>query len=395
MLIIKDMFILYFLGFFFVAAVICQALLYVSRTWGTSIPFIRDIINRDGFSSIEFVIDVLSIVLLWYSISLSFTFFNKWLMQVWRGGFDFPIFITSIHLSMKFFISQMWSVSPTIERIEPLSCRLWSTVVFPIGFLIAIDIILSNTAILFLPLSLVTSIKGSSLIFTFLWGIIIEIEKFQWNLLFAVFGITLGLAIAVANSLQVNAVGVALTFGAACAGGLRWALLQLLEFRDPQSKSVMVTLYRFTPASLLSIIPLVLMIEADKLYASTFWKHKRDLYDAMMLCSFGGLFAFALVVVEVKLVRLTSALTMSVFGQVKEIVQIFLAMILFRENLTMKSALGIGVSVLASIYYRYVVTNSKKEATLLIKNKSEEELNLIDDEAVEAEVELVLVESST
>lgn len=386
------MFILYFLAFFFITALFSQIFLYLTRTFGSSFPFIQDLLARDGYSYVEFIIDVLSIVLLWYSISLSFTFFNKWLMQVWRGGFDFPIFITSIHLSMKFFISQMWSVSPSVEKIEPLTCRTWSTVVFPIGLLIAVDIILSNTAILFLPLSLVTSIKGSSLIFTFLWGIIIEIEKFQWNLLLAVIGITLGLAIAVANSLQVNAVGVALAFGAACAGGLRWALLQLLEFKDPQSKSVMVTLYRFTPASLISVLPLVLMIEADKLYSSTFWRHKKDLYDAILLCSFGGLFAFALVVVEVKLVRLTSALTMSVFGQIKEVVQIFLAMMLFGENLTFKSGVGIAVSILASIYYRYVIT-SRKEATSLIKNKSEEEINLMADEDIGDQIEMIAADS--
>lgn len=377
-----DMLIFVLLAFFFVTASTCQIGLYLIRTFGNSFPMIRDFLDQDGMQQIEFVIDVISIVLLWYSISLSFTFFNKWLMQVWRGGFDFPIFITTVHLSIKLLISRLWSNSPTVERIEPIACRTWSVVVFPIGFLIAADIILSNTAILFLPLSLVTSIKGSTLIFTFLWGILIEIEKFQWNLLLAVFGITAGLGVAVANSLQINTVGVLLALGGACAGGLRWALLQLLESRDPQSKSVMVTLYRFTPASVISILPLVFMIEADKLYASTFWTHRKDMDDALLLCLFGGVIAFCLVVVEVKLLRLTSALTMSVFGQLKEIIQISLAMVLFRENLTPKSAVGIGISILSSWYYRYVVI-SKKENGALTKNKSEEALRLMDEDEQE------------
>jgi solute carrier family 35, member C2 len=269
-----------------------------------------------------------------------------------------------------------------VERIEALNCRTWSTIVFPIGFLIAADIVLSNTAILYLPLSLVTSIKGSNLIFTFLWGILIEIEKFQFNLLLAVLGISFGLGIAVANSLQANLLGVLLALSAACAGGLRWALLQLLETKDPQSKSVMVTLYRFTPASVMSILPLFITIEADKLYSSTFWTHWKDMDDALLLCIFGGVFAFCLVVVEVKLVRLTSALTMSVFGQVKELIQISLAMMLFRENLSMKSGIGIGVSILSSIYYRYVILQ-KKDSPMppfpLKSSKSEETLNLLEE----------------
>ena len=32
--------------------------------------------------------------LLWYSISISFTLFNKWFLNVFYGGFPFPILVT-------------------------------------------------------------------------------------------------------------------------------------------------------------------------------------------------------------------------------------------------------------------------------------------------------------
>jgi hypothetical protein len=83
---------------------------------------------------------------------------------------------------------------------------------------------------------------------------------------------------------------------------------------------------------------------------------------------------------------------MSVFGQIKEVVQIFLAMMLFGENLTFKSGVGIAVSILASIYYRYVIT-SRKEAASLIKNKSEEEINLMADEDIDNQIEMIAADS--
>lgn len=375
----KDMLVIILLLIFFCTASFCQIGLYIIRKFGPRISCLREYLDNDNIQQLQYTIDVLSIALLWYSISLSFTFFNKWMMQVWRGGFDFPIVITTIHLSIKLIIAQLWSLSPSIEKIEVLTCRIWTAIVLPIGVLIAVDIILTNTAVLYLPLSLVTSIKGSTLIFTFLWGIVIEIEKFQWKLLIAVVGITSGLVVTVTNSVTINTIGCLCAFGAACAGGLRWALLQLLEQRDPQSKSVMVTLYRFTPASVVSILPLVFAVEGDKFYASTFWRHSKDMNDALLLCLIGGVFAFCLVVVEVKLVRLTSALTMSVFGQVKEIIQISLAMILLRENLSIKGGVGIGMSILSSLYYRYAII-SKKENGTLTKNKSIERMNLLSEQ---------------
>jgi hypothetical protein len=32
--------------------------------------------------------------LLWYSISITFTLFNKWFVNIWYGGFNYPIFTT-------------------------------------------------------------------------------------------------------------------------------------------------------------------------------------------------------------------------------------------------------------------------------------------------------------
>jgi solute carrier family 35 protein C2 len=281
-------------------------------------------------------------------------------MQEWQGGFNFPIFITAMHMTMKLFISIVWSYSPTVGKFDPVS---WSTlllVVLPIGALTAADIVLGNTAILYLPLSLVTTIKGSSLIFTFLWGVILQIERFEWSLLLAVCGITFGLGIAVSNSLDFNITGVILAFASAASGGLRWTLMQFLELRDAQSKSVMVTLYRFAPASALSIIPFVFIYDVNNIKQSHFAHHLKFLYDAILLCAFGGFIAFLLIVAEVKLVRLTSSLTMSVFGQIKEIIQIALAMIIFKENLTIRCSLGIALSICCSCYYRYIVTTKSE-----------------------------------
>eukprot|EP01040_Poterioochromonas_malhamensis_P011628 gene11628-12687_t len=346
---------------FFTFAVLCQGFLYFVNTWSKRLRCCEHLLENDHFLRIQYSIDVLSIAFLWYSISLSLTIFNKWFMQEWHGGFNFPIFITAVHMIMKFTISRIWSFSPSVEKIEPLPWSTFFTVVFPIGALTAADIVLGNSSILYLPLTTVTTIKGSSLIFTFFWGVVLGIEDFRCQLLLAVTGITVGLGVAITNSFSINLIGFSFAFGAALASGLRWALMQLLVFRDNHSKSVMVTLYRFSPASVFSILPFVFLLEAEKIAQSSFLSKKQLFKDACLLCVFGGIIACLLIVVEVKLVRLTSSLTMSVFGQIKEIIQILCAMVLFKENLTSRGALGICISIVSSFYYRYVLLNATKD----------------------------------
>lgn len=351
---------------FFTGALLCQLALWFIRRYRKKTSSLSPCPSsgnerEDRYLHLHHAIDVVSIAFLWYSISLSFTIFNKWFMQEFRGGFNFPIFITTMHMFVKCVISVVWRTSPTIDKIEPLSWHTLLMVVIPIGALTAGDIVMTNSAILFLPLSLVTTIKGSSLIFTFLWGVFLQIEKFQWRLFFAVAGISTGLSFAVSNASGFSFLGVLLSVGASAAGGLRWALMQFLEVKDTQSKSVMVTLYRFSPASFLSIFPVFLTFELSKLAKSEFAKRTKSFDDAVLLCAFGGFISFLLIIVEVKLMRLTSSLTMSVFGQMKEIIQIVLAMIIFKENLTLKCVIGIAISILGSCYYRYIIVNRDED----------------------------------
>lgn len=69
---------------------------------------------------------VTSLSFMWYSISLSFTLYNKWILQEWHGGFHFPIMITTVHMIMKYFITRVWALTPEAEQVN-----LWySTVIY-------------------------------------------------------------------------------------------------------------------------------------------------------------------------------------------------------------------------------------------------------------------------
>lgn len=306
-------------------------------------------------------LEICSISFLWYFISMSFTLYNKWLLQKCYGGFNYPITLTAIHMIMKFTVSRIWKFFINTDKLAKVSWENMFLVVIPVGLLTVTDIVFSNLALFFLPLSMYTTIKGCCLIFTFFWGVVFGIHEFRCNLFVTVVGITLGLGVAVVTSINLNLYGVIFALGSASASGLRWVLLQVLAEKDSQSKNVMVTLYRFSPFSAISIIPFALTIDMPELVDSHFATNVDEFYAVLGLSVLGGLISFVLIVVEVKLLRITSSLTMSVIGQIKEMLQISVAMVFLNETIQVKTGLGIALSIVASYYYRYFnnLNNSK------------------------------------
>jgi solute carrier family 35 protein C2 len=226
--------------------------------------------------------------------------------------------------------------------------------VLPIGVLTALDVMLSNLGIMYAPLSLYTAIKSTAPVFCFFFGVLLHIETFSTPVFLSLLGIAGGLAVAVVSSVDATGAGVLLCLSAAASGGLRWTLTQMLLKADPPSSShFMVAIYRFAPSSALAMLPLALMLELPRMaqqYAPT---HSSSvLLEAGAITCAGGLISFLLIAVELRLLTLTSSLTLGVLGTLKEALQISLGMVIFGEHLSAKTAAGLGVSVLCGCLYR-------------------------------------------
>lgn len=320
--------------------------------------------------SAKFILDFIELfawTLLWYSISISFTLFNKWFLNIWEDGFHFPILATAIHMVIKTIISQFWACC-TKMPITPMSWWLLFTLVIPIGISTGLDIMLSNLSLEYISVTNYTLLKSSVLLWTFLWAIIIGASPFEWRTFLSVVTISIGLALATIQSTQLELFGMSLVLAASGAAGLRWALLQALIIKDPVSRSLLGSIYRFSPASAVAIIPLALIIDLPPLVTSKFVTDPVLLWTATLWVLLGGVISFGLIAVEVKIVQLTSSVTLSVLGQVKELVQIVLAGIVFGDELSTVNIIGVAVSFAGMLAY--------KTSAHLHHTETEEQTNL-------------------
>jgi len=173
---------------------------------------------------------------------------------------------------------------------------------------------LSNLSLVYISVTLYTVIKASVVVWVFFWGVLFRLEKFKILTFLAVLITSAGLGMAVSSHTVIRVDGIFLCLGAAAAGGLRWALTQQLMVSDESSKNVFVAIYRFAPASALSMLPFALFIEVGPLLRSRFLNQRQALLEAFSMTFVGGLIAFILILTEVNLVRISSSLTMGTYN---------------------------------------------------------------------------------
>ena len=70
-------------------------------------------------------------------------------------------------------------------------------------------------------------------------------------------------------------------------------------------------------------------------------------------CS-GAIFSIALIGFEIFIVRITSSVTLGILGQAKEIAQIALSMLIYKETMTARTAVGLSISLIAANAYKMI-----------------------------------------
>ena len=103
---------------------------------------------------------------------MSITFLNKWLLAGERHGerFGFPFLLNTMNNLVVCLIAWVLTRVPSL-RPPTLAPRLLATVVGPIGLLTALDIGFSNLALMRLPVSLHTILRGTTPAFVLLFAI--------------------------------------------------------------------------------------------------------------------------------------------------------------------------------------------------------------------------------
>eukprot|EP00900_Chrysochromulina_parva_P008722 jgi/Chrpa1/17851/Chrysochromulina_OHIO_Genome00025690-RA len=264
----------------------------------------------------------------WYASSCAIIFTNKFLLT--DREFKFPFTLAAITNAVVFLISWL-STRPSCWRPEPLPWHTTLYVVAPIGLLTALDIGVSNWALVHLSVALHTIVRGTVPAFVLGFSLLLRLQEPSWLIVGSIFTVCVGIGFAAYGDVDCDALGLGLALLSCVFSGLRWAMTQVLVKARPidapnlpdalgwRQRSPVASIYHVTPACAICSATAAWVLESHALLESgdkvlAFARGELLVYNACI-----GALVFGLLFCEFGLVRLTSSLSLSVLGVAKEL----------------------------------------------------------------------------
>ncbi|EZG67242.1 triose-phosphate transporter family protein [Gregarina niphandrodes] len=233
-------------------------------------------------------------------------------------------------------------------------------------------------------LSVLTVVKSTLVVATYIVSIIFELERFNLRLALILTWIITSVCMCLPGMHMRSGFGVLILAMAVIGASLRWVLihLQIQRFRTPKGQLIALT----QPLAALCLVPAVVVYDGPSMLSSFYeghgslisipehgssWavamNHFLRSADRVMLIS--ALLALATVLVtillflEFQVVEDSSSLSLVVAGTGKECLTVGMGLIIFRERLPLRSWIGLGSSVLGILAYahtRALMENEQK-----------------------------------
>lgn len=319
--------------------------------------------------SVPNVLKTLFFILVWYTFSLFLTVYNKSLLGEDLGKFPAPLLMNTVHFTMQAVLSKaitcFWS-----HRFQPsvsMSWRDYFMRVVPTALGTAMDINLSNASLVFVSVTFATMCKSASPIFLLLFAFAFRLESPSIKLSGIILIISVGILLTVAKETEFEFWGFILVMLAAVMSGFRWSMTQILLQKEAYGLKNPLTLMSYvTPVMAVATALFSLVLDPwHEFRASNYFNTPWHVTRSFLLMFFGGTLAFFMVLTEYILVSVTSAVTVTIAGVVKEAVTILVAVFYFHDKFTWLKGVGlftimIGVSLFN--WYKYLKLKKGKKS---------------------------------
>ncbi|XP_054818505.1 probable sugar phosphate/phosphate translocator At1g06470 isoform X2 [Prosopis cineraria] len=301
--------------------------------------------------SVAVILKTLFFILLWY---------NKSLLGDTMGKFPAPFLMNTIHFAMQAVVSNFitWFWPHRFQTSVSMSWRdyLWRVVPTALGT--ALDINLSNASLVFISVTFATMCKSAAPVFLLLFAFAFRLETPSFKLSGIILVISLGILLTVAKETEFEFWGFILVMLAAVMSGFRWCMTQILLQKEAYGMKNPLTLMSYvTPVMAGATALLSLALDPwDEFRQNKYFNSPWHITQSCLLMLFGGALAFLMVLTEYVLVSVTSAVTVTIAGVVKEAVTILVAVLYFHDKFTWLKGLGlltIIVGVCLFNWYKY------------------------------------------
>ncbi|KAJ3020146.1 hypothetical protein HKX48_001252 [Thoreauomyces humboldtii] len=303
---------------------------------------------------------------IWIALSSSVILSNKYILHT--VGFEFPIFLTTCHLSFATVATQVLAKTTSqlagLEKVG-MNPKLYLRAVVPIGMFFSASLILSNIAYVYLTVAFIQMLKAFSPVAILLVGSLLGMERPTVATLRILSIVVAGVILSSIGEIHFVLVGVIVQ-----ALGMLTEAARLLMVQTLLSKHKMdplCALYYFAPVCALMNGAAFLVFESPR-----FSSHAFHTAGAPLLLVNAAI-AFALNVAVVVLIKKSSSLVLCLAGIFKDVLLVVVSTIVFATDLTLLQVVGYAITLCGLYMYKRQGTSGSKSpsvASLAVRSHS-------------------------
>ena len=358
--------------------------------------------------------DVATSIAFYVVASMALTFFNKWFLGRSALHFTFPITITMVQQTCVFFMILLGENNVLKKYAGDIRRdSRYILAICPIGIMCALDWGVSNFSLQYIDLSLYEMIKSSGPLFVLLMAFATGLQAVRLPLIGCILCIAGGTYLAVCGTGGIGKLtengfplfGASLCLAGSFFAGARSVLSQIVlqrisqlikpkeeeepapapgllrrpsriglvrteksgEFSAKKKRdaglNTITVMYYVCPATALSLVPLVLYLEARGIQTWVHHNHYSGLGMAFLELAGSAFVAFCVSIGGFIVTKKTSALTYVIIQLAERVAIVGCAMLAFGDHVGVANALGFGITLSGiGLYNYYKVVVLKREA---------------------------------
>lgn len=317
-----------------------------------------------GLSSSAGVLLPFIVIVAWLALNIGLNFFNKWILSK-SVGFTFPIFFTMFHMVASCAGGFILIFAFKGAKVSWAQFSTYKSLIALLSVLFVLNITTNNASLMHLSLSVNQIVKSCVPLPTILLSIAFERDGAGrprqystgiWGSLVVLIG---GSILAVYGNPEASPFGLFLVITSTMCVAL-WSVTSAVLMNSPESglNSINLTWY----GSFFSgpILLCLWFFSPEREPTIRFLQERPK--DAAAIIVVGSLAAFAYNIVHFALIKVSSALTSTVMGNVKIVLLIILSIILFERSVLLLNVVGFVVFFLGCSCYSYLAYNAKRRS---------------------------------
>eukprot|EP01105_Mastigella_eilhardi_P025019 TRINITY_DN6656_c0_g1_i1.p1 TRINITY_DN6656_c0_g1~~TRINITY_DN6656_c0_g1_i1.p1 ORF type:complete len:371 (-),score=120.54 TRINITY_DN6656_c0_g1_i1:70-1182(-) len=294
-------------------------------------------------------------LVLWFSLNVSVTLFNKALFQF--STFTFPVTVSLVHMIVTALCSTFTMRVFNIPARPLNGPREYMTMLL-MSILFFSNILTGNVGLRFVPVSLVQCVRSTTPGITMALSMVILGKRYSRMHFVSVALVVLGVATATYTTVEFHLVGFLFVVAVCFLSSLKSVMTSLFLTQKDMRFHPFDLLQRMSVMSTCHLLIVALVVgEPAQVLA---WVQEHGTWAFAFNLFINGLMAFFLNITNFFFTKLTSALTVTIAGNVKHMCTIVLSILIFRNLVTFANALGITVTSAGAALYSYLEYLDKK-----------------------------------